>query len=245
MQNTDIKKIVQILLFLLPLSAVSADNERDMLYKGDSLFALGGYTQALGIYEELYKTHRVFSPAMLVKMAYVYEGLGDATMSLYMLNKYYLRNPDHEVLQKMASLAQKNNLPGYEYKEKNFLITYYKQYEEEILRVVLIVLMAMFMLGLINRIRGNYPTPGFLLFYFILAASAFLVHFRGIDERYGIVVREDTRAYEQPASASAVKMNLPRGSRMIISDQQDKWFQVVLEEGQQVWVNMYCVQPVY
>jgi hypothetical protein len=52
---------------------------------------------------------------MLLKMAFVKEGLGDYSNALYYLNLYYLKTYDKKVLKKMENLAERyHKLEGYE-----------------------------------------------------------------------------------------------------------------------------------
>ncbi len=50
---------------------------------------------------------------MLLKMAYVHEGLNHTGQALYCLNLYYLATKDQRALDKMEALATKFGLEGY------------------------------------------------------------------------------------------------------------------------------------
>src|SRR3954471_13835099 len=78
----------------------------------DSLFSTKQYTQSL----EQYKTvldQRQYTPAMLLKMAYIQEGLSNIGPSMYYLNLYFLSSNDKSALKKMEDMATKYNLKGY------------------------------------------------------------------------------------------------------------------------------------
>jgi len=80
------KRVYNILLFLIiTFSAVGQEN---ILTRADSLYATKQYTQAFERYEVLFAGGR-YSPAMLLKMAYIQEGLGHLGESLYYINLYY------------------------------------------------------------------------------------------------------------------------------------------------------------
>ena len=94
-------------------SHASAASAEDILKKGDSLYSGRKYTQAFEVYQSLHAGGQ-YSPTMLLKMAYIQEGLGHLGESMYYLNLYFLATDDAQALKKMEELAQKNNLEGYE-----------------------------------------------------------------------------------------------------------------------------------
>jgi len=91
-QNLNFKNIILIkLIVLLTFTNVLAqENEKD-IELADSLFNQQKYTQSFEIYNRILKTDNLTSPAMLLKMAYIKEGLGDYSNALYYLNLYYLQ----------------------------------------------------------------------------------------------------------------------------------------------------------
>jgi hypothetical protein len=244
MQNS-FKKIIFGLFLLLPvLFAKASLKPSEALAQADSLFNVGLYTQALPLYEQLYTQDRLASPAMLLKMALIYEGLSKPTMALFMLNKYYMSRPDNAVLKKMAELAQKHQLSGYEYKETNYLITFYRQYEREIVQVIVGLLALCVLLMVYKRFVLKSISPSMTLLSFVLlGALAFLLN-KGVDQTYAIIMRPDTFAYKSASGASTVVTRLPQGTRVVITEATDKWLGVKLND-KEVFVNSFCIQPVY
>ena len=57
---------------------------------------------------------------MLLKIAYIKEGLGDITSAQYYLNEYYLATSNEQALQKMEDLAEANDLKGYQHNDITF-----------------------------------------------------------------------------------------------------------------------------
>ncbi|HET9052993.1 MAG TPA: SH3 domain-containing protein, partial [Cyclobacteriaceae bacterium] len=95
MQNR-VLKIVNLSLFLLlfPL-ALSAQSNNPLLGRADSLFQQKRYIQSLELYQKLFEGHR-YTPAMLLRMAYVEEGLNNIARAAYYLNLYYLATRDED-----------------------------------------------------------------------------------------------------------------------------------------------------
>jgi uncharacterized protein YgiM (DUF1202 family) len=59
------------------------------LVKADSLFEQKKYTESFDLYEQILDEEQLASPKMLLKMAFIKEGLGDYSRALYFLNVYY------------------------------------------------------------------------------------------------------------------------------------------------------------
>ncbi|MBK7650109.1 MAG: hypothetical protein IPJ20_04215 [Flammeovirgaceae bacterium] len=55
----------------------------------------------------LYESGR-YTPAMLLKMAYIQEGLGRISQSIYYLQLYYKATNDEQALSKIEELATKH-----------------------------------------------------------------------------------------------------------------------------------------
>jgi hypothetical protein len=244
MQNRIKKIILSLWILLISGQSISFAASKNMLSQADSLFQAGLYTQALPLYETLYTKERVASPAMLLRMALIYEGLAKPTMALYMLNKYYLSRPDHEVLKKMADLAQKHQLAGYEYKETNYLLTFYSQYEKELIQSMAGLLLLCMLVLAYRRWKQKVLSPSLMLLSFvIIAALAFILN-RGVEQSYAIIMSQRTFAYKEASGASSVLKTLPQGTRVVVVQTLDKWLKVKLQD-QEVYINSYCLQPVY
>src|SRR5690349_20257780 len=93
-------KIFSSFVLLLTSAWVSAQSFDFQLELADSLFMEKKFTQSLEVYRQIYD-QGAYSPAMLLKMAYVEEGLGHTARSLYYLDKYYLMSRDDRALEKM------------------------------------------------------------------------------------------------------------------------------------------------
>src|SRR5882762_7573316 len=78
------------------------------LQKADELYKKKQFTQSFELYEQLFHQGKS-SPAMLLKMAYIQEGLGHISRTLYYLTLYYKETRDERVLAKIDEIASNNN----------------------------------------------------------------------------------------------------------------------------------------
>ena len=84
---------------------------------------------------------------MLLKMAFIKEGLGDYTNALYYLNLYYLKTYNKRVLKKMENLAEQNKLSGYNYDDVEFFLNIYHKFQFQIdLLILTLILLFYFQL---------------------------------------------------------------------------------------------------
>ena len=117
---------ILVVLSLICGSQAFAASAVDILKKADSLYAGRQYTQAYEVYQSIQAGGR-YSPSMLLKMAYIQEGLGHLGESLYYLNLYFLATDDTQALKKMEELAEKNNLEGYETDESTKILAWIQE----------------------------------------------------------------------------------------------------------------------
>ena len=102
----------KFLLFLLFPILTALDSSADpKLFEADSLFRSKKYTESKSIFSEITATGKA-SPALLLKMAYIDEGLGDYVQALFHLNSYYSMTSNEQALDKMRSIAEKKDLSG-------------------------------------------------------------------------------------------------------------------------------------
>ena len=220
-------------------SAASAD---DILKKGDSLYSGRKYTQAFEVYQSLHAGGQ-YSPTMLLKMAYIQEGLGHLGESMYYLNLYFLATDDAQALKKMEELAEKNNLEGYETDESTkFRAWVQEQYSSIafILASTGILLLAMMFY---QRKRENIR-PYFAGIAMTLGLALLFLHVNySIKSERGIVSGGQTYLMSGPSSASSVIAIIGEGHQLQIKGKEDVWLKVEWKEND-VYVREFLVKPV-
>ena len=213
-----------IIALLAGLKSYAAD-----LGDADSLFAARKYTQSFDIYDSLLSSGHQSSPAMLLKMAYIKEGLGNPTQALYYLNLYYLRTADRKVLNKMEELAEEKNFAGYEFNDFEFVQTVFYKYYFTI--VFSLLALAVLMLAVVFRLRQrqmNAAVPAFLMVLTLAVVFYILNYGREYDR--SIVTHRETFVMSGPSAAAEVLEVVSRGTRLHTYGHEDVWVKVKVND---------------
>lgn len=222
--QTGILKILALTCTILCSSLVHANDVNYLLKHADSLYTKKQYTQSFELYQSLYKDGR-YSPAMLLKMAYIQEGLGQISLSLYYLNLYYLASGDSQVLNKLQELASKNKLEGYEHSEMNQVMFTLKKYSLYISG--LLAAMVLFLLAIIYRQRKKETRPisAGILTTIMLVILALHVNF-SFEPTSGIIAESNTYLMSGPSAGANVIALVGEGHKIKIKDKKDVWLKV-------------------
>lgn len=201
-----------------------AQNEQ-LLSTADSLFQRKQYTQSMEIYERLFDGNQ-YSNAMLLRMAFVEEGLGHVSTSLYYLNLYYSVTGDDRVLEKIQQVASKYRLRGYEHSEIRAIQYVINHYQTEVNVAIAVVIFFLFSL-LIYFKRKTERRP-FLVGFGILVLCTIL--FSNLNFSYstvqGIVKESGTYLMSGPSAGASVVAIVGEGNMLPILDRQDVWVEV-------------------
>jgi hypothetical protein len=229
-QNLNFKNIIfiELIVILSLVTAQAQDNARD-IEVADSLFNERKYTQSFEIYDRILKSENLTSPAMLLKMAYIKEGLGDYSNALYYLNLYYLQTHNKRALRKMEDVAKKYNLEGYNYTDVEFFMNVFYRYYSAIVYGLsgLVLLLIGYMVYKKLRMKIN---PGFSLFYlFIVVGLLFYVVNFGKRYQKGIIISPDTYLMDGPSSGAKLIAIADMGHRVHVLGKDDVWVKVEWE----------------
>jgi len=225
-------KIIPIITFflviiLLPSIAQEINPE---LARADSLFAEKKYTQSFEIYRDFLYSEGKASPAMLLKMAFIREGLGDYSNALYYLNLYYLQTHNKRALRKMEDIAKKYDLKGYQYTDFEFFLNLFHRYYLTIVLALssLLILLISYMIYKKRRLREK---PGWSLFYSILTLLIlfYVVNF-GKSYHKGIIIHPGTYLMEGPSAGARLIAIADPGHRLKIKGREDVWIRVEWED---------------
>lgn len=104
--------IISVLFFGV-VEGAQTPSEKELLVQADSLFDLQKYTESFEVYEQILEVNKTASSQMLVKMAFIKEGLGDYSNALFFLNKYFHQTADKKAQNKMKELADEHELEGF------------------------------------------------------------------------------------------------------------------------------------
>ncbi len=219
-----------------------ADLSAEVLAQADSLFAARQYTQAAELYQTVFRDHH-YSPAMLLKMAYIHEGLGHLGESLYYLNLYHLASNDLQALKKMEELAEKNQLEGYESDASTKIFGWLQQHYLP-LTAILASLNILLLALLIQNRRKRLAGPGGILFVLTLTLTLLFLQVNFTHKtRRGIVTHAPTYLMSGPSAGSSVVAIIGEGHQLHIQGQQDIWLKVEWKE-KEVFVRDFLVRGV-
>ncbi|CAN5431647.1 hypothetical protein BH09BAC3_BH09BAC3_07050 [soil metagenome] len=236
-----IRKILTVVFAAWALSSVAAPVS-PVLTRADSLYNKKQYTQALDLYKTLFSDNK-YSPAMLLKMAYIHEGLGHLGESLYYLNLYYITSDDGQALRKMEEVAEKNNLEGYKTDETTHVIAWLQKHYATISYIIASV--CVFLLALMLYLRQGLkinPLPAGIGLALFLAVLFFHINFNIKDQR-GIVAGARTYLMDGPSAGASVIAIIGEGHQLEITGKKDVWFRV--EWGnKEVYVKEFLVREI-
>lgn len=219
-------KNIHFLLAIFFLSAAPALSQTSnyRLQTADSLFNAKQYTQSLDHYKKIFQQNQ-FSPAMLMKMAFIEEGLNHVGPAMYYLNLYYLYTADEEALIKMQQLSEKYKLAGYESPDFELAFSFYRQYRMYISLTLAAILLFFFSLTVYLKRRHKSPLVPFI--FVLLFAIVLLAHLRVSEgDVKAIVSKGNTLVMEGPSGAAPVVQVISPGHRLTVHRKKDVWLEV-------------------
>ena len=227
------RQVLKIVIILLALSsagpALFAQVSSFRLQQADSLYEKKQYVQSLDHYRSILD-QKQYSPAMLLKMAYIEEGLNRVGQALYYLNLYYLASNDKLVLEKMDELAAKYNLDGYKSSEADVAISFYHDYDFQ-LSLTLAVL-SIFLLSLLFywRKKTNRPIATATVLFIVLVLFGVHLNF-GSKISTAIVGESNTYLMDGPSAGASVVSVIEEGHRVEVVGKTDVWYEVKWNEN--------------
>jgi tetratricopeptide (TPR) repeat protein len=229
MQNVILKNLsLFVFAFFVQFLPVYGQNYNSQIQQADSLFAGGDFTGSLKVYQQILSRSGKAAPGILLKMAYIYEGLEDYTHALYFLSLYYSYKPSQQAIDQMKNIAARYNLTGYEFKDVDFFMVLYERYYVYITSVLLLICIVLIASMIGRKIRKQYVPARHIigLALFLIIVFAFL----NITFRYksvkAIIARDNVYLMSAPSAGAALISILPKGHRLDIERQEDIWLQV-------------------
>ncbi len=227
MQNNTPKKLYFFLLFSLFFSQFVHSQDISKTLKGaDSLFAKRKIRGAYTIYDSIYSNTGRFTPAMLLKMAYIKENTGEYDKALYFLSLYNQDKPSVKVLRKMESLADEYGVAGYHYSDLEYFLAVYNQFYRQINITLMVITVVFFAYNTsMQGIKRSYPRSRVIFFLFLLAGTFYLMNF-GLPIYKGVVAQNHSYVMDEPSSGSNVISQLPKGTKLNIIGKNDVWYRI-------------------
>ena len=231
-----LKKLHLFILFWTFLSQpILAQKNSTALAKADSLFEAGAYEQAYPVYRRVLRQEQLVSSRLLLRMAYIQEGLEHYPAALYYLSLAQARQPRLATWRKMTELAQNYRLTGYATTwQQQFSITL-RRYYYRILQVLLVVAVAGGTLLLVRR-RHTQTTWWSVYGGYVGLAVVYLNLFG--PEKVGIVSRPSAAIMEAPSPGASWLTTAAAGDRLIVLGQRDIWYEVQWR-GQSAYIRRH------
>lgn len=218
-----------LLLFTLFVSIQPAFTQAS-LKQADSLFFAKKYTEAYAQYEEILASDKA-TPSMLLKMAFIQEGLENHVNAMYHLNLYYNITANKKVLSKMRDLADEYVLEGYEYSDLEFFQNLiYKN--KSLLLISLTLLLLAIGAYMFHRKRRQQSISIALAFQLMILAALFLVNNQFFVRDKGIINSDYTTLMTGPSAGAEPIEQINSGHRVTILDELDAW--VVIEWNDEI-----------
>ena len=211
------------------------------LAKADSLFHQKRYTQSMDLYRSIFEKNQ-FTPSMLLKMAYIEEGLDHVAQAMYYLNLYYHVTKDDRAAAKISEMATKHNLLGYEFSDTERVLSFYADHSREITIALASCAVLVFSLMIYQRRRKVRPVGSALLLLVIGAVLALHTNYR-MNQRSAIVALPNTYIMSGPSAGSSVVRILSDGHKLEITGEHDVWFRVQWD-GKEVYVKKDHLLPI-
>lgn len=211
------------------------------LATADSLYEARRYTQALNHFQQIFDENQ-YTPAMLLKMAYIHEGLGNIAKTQYFLNLYFLATNDDSVLTKMEELADSHQLEGYALSDEKRLWLFLKNNASTLSLILIgfmVLSMALTVYGKRQQQKG-YLGYGLLL---LMALALVVLHQQVKETDTAIVLNENTYLMDGPSAGADVAEVVDAGHRVEVLGKKDVWIKIRWRD-QDAYLKEGTLQPV-
>lgn len=224
-----------ISFYALIFSQISLANSslEDEIGRADEFFDSKQYIDAFNIYEDLLEDKKVYSSKMLLRMAFIQEGQGNYASALYFLSLQYRLTADRGTLNKMSKIAEDHNLLGYQYSDKEYLISLFNKTSTAI-GVGVIMLLAICVVLMYMRRKEGHSITTLTLGVFVISFVFLWAFNGGMKRELGIIKNSGALLMQGPSAGSKNISNLISGERIKVIGQDDIWYRVQLpneEEG--------------
>lgn len=225
-----------IFIFIVGLTANSQPRLDSALEQADSLFEARKYTESFKLYDHILNAEQQVSPAMLLRMSFIKEGLGNFTEALYYLNLFYLQTSEREALNKMEELAEKRGLQGYDYSDWEFLQTVFYKYFFHITGVFLALAVLILAIMFYQKYKlGRQPIAGAVMLVVILGILFYTLNY-GKSYAKALINANNTYIMSGPSAGAEVISIVDKGHRVEIKNDQDVWAEVTWK-GQTAYIK--------
>lgn len=219
--------ICLLILFMVNSSTGFTQSLEKELVKADSLYEKKQYISAIKIYNKIYKEGKS-SPAMLLKLARIEEGMGNIGSSIYFLENYFKQTKDEKALEYLKVTTEKKNSLGFDYGLSYKANLFYKEWKMHLQLFFSIILI--FGLGImIKNQKSNTKKRNYFAVALIpILAIAFLNNYEGKSE--AIIIGNPSFLLEGPSAGANLVEKINTPTKVQVKNQIDVWSKVVFED---------------
>lgn len=211
------------IFFLLFLQSIHCQANVPQLLVADSLFQQRSYKEAMEIYHMNYQMG-IYSPSMLLKMAFISEGIGDNENATLYLSKYYDLSPNPQTITKIKSLTGQTELVGYEVSDGMRFVLFLVEFKEIIVGALTLtlILTLIFLWSKGNKLtEARFYWPSVILITLIFVTNNFLKA-----QNAALVTNSPTLIVSEPSAGGEMVDLVEPGHRVKIRASKDIWYEV-------------------
>lgn len=172
---------------------------------------------------------------MLLKMAYIKEGLSDHTNSLYYLDQYYSMTGSRKAFDKMTELAEEHGLDGYEYSDFKLFSNMLSHYNHYILAGLCAMLLLLSVYVSSKKRRGQVAY-GSIAGIFVLLILALVLNNRWLVEKNAIIMSDQSILMDGPSAGAESIDVLDKGHKIAILGSDEVWSRILWRD-QEVYIR--------
>ncbi|MBC6367313.1 hypothetical protein DDT91_10965 [Algoriphagus sp. AK58] len=211
------------IFFILFLQSIHCQANVPQLLVADSLFNQRSYKEAMEIYQVNFQLG-VYSPSMLLKMAFISEGIGDSEKATLYLSKYYDLSPNPQTISKIKTLTGQSELVGYEVSDGMRFVLFLVEYREIIVGslTLFLIMSLIFLWSKGNKLtEARFYWPSVILISVIFMTNNFL---KGPNT--ALVTSSPTLIMTKPTAGGVPVDLVEPGHRVKIRSSKDVWYEI-------------------
>jgi len=213
-----------IIIFLTLTQSINCQADTSKLNLADSLFKSQNYKEALAVYENLYYEEESYSPAMLLRMAFISEGMGNYPRTTLYLSKYYEHNPNQRVTNKIKTLTEQPALIGYQVSDREQFFRVLVDHRMEIISFFTLCLLIFLVLSVKYSEKAHRPAllvPSLVFMVLVFMANNFLY-----GPQTAIITGSPTLIMDKPTAGGNLVSKVDVGHRVKVNASKDTWYEI-------------------
>lgn len=217
-----ILRLITVFLFIAA-SLASHSNEK-LRFQADSMFQIQKYTEAFQIYEAIFEEDK-YSESMLLKMAFIKDGLGNYVDALYYLDLYYQASADKSVVFKIEELSKENNLIGYTYNDGHFFKAVLNKYNGRLQLAIMSIVVFLAVYIYRKKAQGERPVTA-SVFQLLSLTALLLLSNDAYENQQGIIQQNSTLLRTGPSAGAEPVEMINKGHKVQVLDQTEVWTKI-------------------